>query len=231
MRADNFLDTAARVTENAKTLPTDPFQMLGAGDSKKAYEEAVGAKDLYRADNIYLDRLKILHLDMYDETLRMEALAREFSSDLADQVSKSRRIYRWADLAELESYRNGVFESKRRRDKSRRGCTLFSLGPNPYARKRPVSIEVRVDETIRRKLLPATYTALPWTVTPEKEDIHSRKHLVHAEETECRLPDGTPVPIGTRIFVQDKELRTRRDRGRYDELLESLKDVAEVRLT
>ena len=229
LRKWDFLGTAVQVTREARTLPEYPESVFGAENPERAYEEAADAGDWNSADKIYLDHLKLHYPAKYDTTLKMEALAREFSMDLATKVSESPSIYRWMDLGELWSYRKGTFESETDDYGNCRGCKPFSLGPNPYAR-RPVSMIVHVDETVRHELRPAAYTALPWPILPKDEDINSRKHLIYAEETECRVPDGTCMPDGTRIFVQEDALKVLPDRQDYYELLRSLKDIATIRL-
>ena len=213
----------------AQTLPTDPYQILDSGWESRAYAEAVGAGDWNGADRICLDRLASISSRAYSEMLRMECLAREFSAALA-QVSRSTTIYSWMELGELHSYLGGTFESRDEAGGRRRGCKLFSLGFNEYAGVRPARFTVPVDDAIRGALRPAPYTAVPWSVLSTAERIDSRKHLVYAGETECRLPDGTRVPGGASISVDRRALEASPDPGKYFALLESLAGLANVRI-
>ena len=100
-----------------------------------------------------------------------------------------------------------------------------------YSSERPASITVPVDGEIRRALLPAPYTAVPWPVLSADEKIDSRKHLAYAGETECRLRDGTRVPDGAFISVERRALDASPDPPQYYSMLESLEDAITVRLT
>ena len=74
----------------------------------------------------------------------------------------------------------------------------FSLRFDAYSSERPVSIAVPADCEIRRALLPASYTAVPWPVSSANGRIDSRKHPSYAGETECRLRDGALACGGAR---------------------------------
>lgn len=223
-----FLGAARRVSQATKSLTTDAGLILGAWNLEEEHKEAARAGNLDVADRMYLDYAKIEHSSIYDETLETEALAREFSHALAYHVRHSDTIYRWMKLPELWSYGKGTFDSRMPGRAGCRGCKLFSLGTNRYA-GRPAWAEVPAGE-IRCKLRPAAYTALPCPVLPKDETIDSRKHIDYAQETECRVPDGTRVPKGTRIFVRNRALDALPDRTQYYDLLESLGNVAEIRL-
>ena len=227
-----FLDAANRISKMAKKLIADPYDILSRGSPEtRAYADAMRAREWDRANTICLDRFKIWDPDKYLETLYMECVARWFTSALACEVSGAETLHRWMDFVELPSYRKGTFESKKEEGKEPSGCKLFSLGPNEYAKDRPVHLTVPVVDAIRWALRPAAYTAVPWSVPAADERIDSRKHLSFAGETECRLPDGTRVPGGARIFVEKRALDADPDAARYYAVLESLKDVAEIRFT
>lgn len=191
--------------------------------------EAADAGDWNRANKICLDRLEIIDPGAHRETLYMESLACGFSSALACKASGTETIYRWMGLEDLYIYLAGTFESKMRVGGSRK-YKPFSLGRNRYATQRPASAVVPVDDAVRGALLPAVYTAVPWPVLPEDEKIDSQKHLVHADETECMLPDGVRVPAGTRILVKRRALDADPNAEQYYDLLESLKDMVQIRL-
>lgn len=226
-----FFNAAGSIAKMAETLEVNPYGVLGRGNREsQAYGEAAGAGDWDRADRLCLDRLKMRDPGAYFRTLMMEGLAREFNSALAEKASKAATLYRWMDLAELESYLDGKFKSRIAPGKGRRGCKLFSLGTNGYAGRRPVEMTVPVDDAVRRELRTAAYTAVPCQVSPAEERIDSRKHVSKADETECRLKDGTCVPEGTCIKVASRVLDSTPDPPQYYTLLESLKSVVKVRL-
>ena len=214
----------------AETLETNPYAILGAGSPEsEAYARAAGAKDWSLADKICLDWLKTYDLPAYRYTLYMESLAREFTEALAYNASRAGTLYRWMNLEELPSYLDGTFKSRMEADGGSRGYKAFSLWINAYAGKRPAPATVPVDDEIRSALRPAAYTAVPWPVQSADERIDSRKHLIHARETECRLLDGTRVPDGAFISVQRRALDASPDPPQYYSLLESLEDVIPVR--
>ena len=122
----------------------------------------------------------------------------------------------------------GTFESRTVPGKGRRGCRLFSLWTNGYALERPVRMAVPVDDVVRGKLGTAVYTAVPCPVSSAEERIDSRKHLAKANETECRLEDGTRVPGGTCIQVERHVLDSTPDPRKYYDLLESLRGVVKA---
>ena len=223
-----FLGVARRVSQTTKSLTADADLILDAWNLAGEHKEEARAGNFDVADRLYLDYAKIEHSSTYDETLEAEALAREFSTALACHVRHSDTIYRWMGLPELWSYREGKFDSRIPGRASCRGCKLFSLGTNGYA-GRPAWAEVPADG-IRRKLRPVAYTALPCPVLPEDETIDSRKYIAYAQETECRVPDGTRVPKNTRIFVRKRALDALPDRLQYYDLLKSLGNVAAIRL-
>ena len=232
MNKYGFLDAANRIDKMAKKRIADPYEILDRGSPEaRAYADAIRAHEWNRANTICLDRFRIVNPREYRKTLYMECMAREFTSALAYEVSRAETLHRWMDFVELPSYRKGTFESKKEKGKEPSGCKLFSLGPNGYARDRPVHLTVPVDDAVRGALRPPTYTAVPWSVPSADERIDSRKHLSFAGETECRLPDGICVPDGARIVVKRRVLDADPDAARYYAVLESLKDVAQIRFT
>ena len=229
LNAGGFLNAARQIAEMAETLATNPYVILGTDNkASRAYDAVVSMGNWRRADKIYLDRLKAINPRIYLETLKMEGLAREFSLALAENVSRAKVIYRWITLAELASYQNGTFKSRVEENGGCRGYKPFSLGTNRYASERPMCITVPVNDMISNALRAAQYTAVPCPVLSIDEKIDSRKHLVHADETECRIPDGTCVPDGTTIIAQSRLLDTMSNTHRYYNALESLRDVVQV---
>ena len=231
LKGGGFLHAARRIAMMAKTLPTNPYQILGSGPESRAYAVAAGAEDWIGADRICLDRLEAVNYRTYLEMLRMECLAREFTRALAEEAFGATTIYRWMDWDELASYLKGTFKSRMEAGGGCRRYKPFSLGLNGYAGVRPLGLAVPVDDAIRGALQPAVYTAVPWTVSSEDEKIGSRKHLANSHEAECRVPDGIRVPKGARISVEKRVLDASPDPERYRALLESLKGVATVLFT
>ena len=226
-----FVHAASTIADMADMLETSPYAILGeVRPESKAYARAAGAGDWGLADKICLDWLKMHDLLAYRYTLYMESLAREFTEALAHNASMTGTIYRWMDLAELPSYLDGTLKSRVEAGGGSRGYKAFSLWFNLYAGERPASITVPVDGEIRGALRPAAYTAVPWPVQSADERIDSRKHIVHAGETECRLPDGTRVPDGAFISVQRRALDASPDSRQYYSMLESLEDAIRVRI-
>ena len=52
--------------------------------------------------------------------------------------------------------------------------------------------------------------------------MSDKKYITHAGETECRLPDGTRVPEGTRVVVDSSKLRADIDANRLRRACDSL---------
>ena len=106
------MHAARRIAMMAKTLPTNPYQILGSGPESRAYAVAAGAEDWIGADRICPDRLEAVNCRTYLEMLRMECLAREFTRALAEEAFGATTICRWMDWDELASYLKGTFKSR-----------------------------------------------------------------------------------------------------------------------
>ena len=157
---------------------------------------------------------------MFRATLRAGGWARALNVLPGEELYMTRVLLRYADVAELDSYRGGTFES-RREGGGRRGYKAFSMHANHFASKRPVTVRVPIDAGVRGAVALAAYTALPRPLPPSMERIGDGKHVAHAGETECRLPDGARVPPGTQVLVR---------RGSAPpEALRSLRQVADAR--
>ena len=224
----DFLDTASRIADKAIRFRTDPYEALGDGSLEfRMYARMKNAGDWAGADKTYLDWLKARDPVLYIETLEMEGLAREFNQNHRWRVSGSPSFIRWMDMEELASYLDGTFESRTEKDGGRRGYKALSLGENIHRFKRPASLEVPTDDTMRGAIRAAAYTALPRFVPPEDERIDNQKHLFYAHETECRLPDGTRVPRGARIRIKRSMVDPTLG-SRYVDVLEQLRGMTDV---
>ena len=225
---DDFLYTARKVAYKAARFNTNPHAALGDGSPEfLMYEKMMSAGDWAGADKTYLDWLKARDPVRYLETLSLEGLAREFNRNHSRRVYESPFFVRWMDMEELASYLDGTFESRTEEDGGRRGYKALSLGENIHANKRPASLEVPADDTIRGAIRPATYTVLPRFVPPEDERFDHQKHLSYAHETECRLPDGTRVPRGARIRIK-RSMVDPAPGSRHMDVLEQLRGMMEV---
>ena len=223
----NFLETAREVADLARQL-NNPYAALGTDTPEsRTYAKMVDIGDWLGADKTYLDWLKVYDPELYLETLRMEALAREFNTTLAKKFAESSHIFRWMDEVELPSYLYGIFKSKVESDGKCREYKAFSLGTNIHSDNRPTYLVVPVNDAIRGVIRAAVYTALPRFILPKDERIDTRKHISYAHETECRLPDGTRVPRGTRLLINHNMLDLTRALSTRS-ILDSLKDVMDV---
>ena len=193
----------------------------------RTYAKMADAGDWAGADKTYLDWLKARDPVLYIETLELEGLAREFNQNHRRRVSGSPSFVRWMDMEELASYLDGTFESRTEKDGGRRGYKALSLGENIHADQRPASLAVPADGTMRGAIRAAAYTALPRFVPPQDERIGNQKHLSYAHETECRLPDGTRVPRGARIRI-DQSMVDPAQSSRYTDVLEQLRGIMKV---
>lgn len=225
----NFFDMVAWVVRIADTT-SNPSPAFWAGSPESGiYDKAVGDRKWSIANRLYLDRLKILDLLSYRNTLRIEALARKFRPYFVAEINKSKILYRGMDPQELISYIKGTFES-RIVDGERRGYKALSIGRNIHMDRCAVSMKVPMDRAIRDALLPATYTALPQPIKAEDERLYDWKHISNAHETECRLRDGTCMPRSTRIRVQRDMLDPAFDLDDIRSTLDLLSSVAKTEL-
>ena len=183
-------------------LPNDPYEVFDADSPEsRTYAEMVDIGDWPGADKTYLDWIKARDPELYLETLKMEALAREFNITLAQKLTESSHIFRWMDEVELPICLNGTLESRVESDGKHREHKAFSLGMNIHSKERPALLIVPVNSAVRGVIMAVTYTALPRFVLSKDEKIVTRKHISYAHETECRLPTGIRIPRGARIKI------------------------------
>ena len=139
-------------------------------------------------------------------TLNAEGYARALNVLLAENLARARILLRYIDIVELQSYVRGTFESRTEDGGDHRGFKALSTYKNHFSLKRPITVEVPIDENVRRVVRAVAYTALLRPLTRAEERIDDKKHIRHAVETECRVPDGTRVPSGTRMWVNSANL-------------------------
>ena len=224
----NFLETAREVADLARQL-NNPYAALGTDTPEsRTYAKMVDIGDWLGADKTYLDWLKVYDPELYLETLRMEALAREFNTTLAKKFAESSHIFRWMDEVELPSCLNGTLESRVEPDGRHREHKAFSLGTNIHSKKRPASLTVPVNSTIRGALRMVVYTALPRLIQPEDERFGDKKHISYAHETECRLPVGIGIPRGARITITRSMLDPAYDHQHLHRVIERLRGIVDV---
>lgn len=203
---ESFPQMAQFIAKKYARLPTDPRAVVPAAPSIARYMSAFRARNWLEADGIYMAELRHQNRGAFMSTLFAEGDARAFNRLLMEELASSNVLLRSMTVAELPSYEGGTFESRREIDGGRRGYKAFSLYENVYSAERPVTMSVPISEDIRRLVSTATYTALPRPLQPSEERMGDGKHVTHAGETECRLPDGTPVPPSTMVQIKREKL-------------------------
>lgn len=165
------------------------------------YESAVIDRDWGKADPMYANSLSDLYPAKCDEMVDGEGWARAFSIVLSDELGRIDALWRRMSLKEVPSYEGGTFESRTEKDGGRRGYVALSIYDKPYFGVRRAAMRVPIDGAVRKAVRPAVYTALPRPLQPFQERIGDAKEIRHADETECRVPDRTPVPRGSKIEI------------------------------
>ena len=140
------------------------------------------------------------------ELLDAEAYARAFNVLLVENLALIRLLVRYIDAVEIPSYAGGTFESRIEDDGERRGYKALSIYENPFSATRPVTVVVPIDREVRQVVRPVAYTAMLRPLPRAEERMCDQKHIAHAYETECRVPDGTRVPAGTKMLVEIEKL-------------------------
>ena len=161
-----------------------------------AYRAAVSRKDWMVVDRLILDVLARSRVD-YARLLDAEEWMHAFSGRLCAEAKTAHAAYRWMDPPELDSYLGGTFESRVEGDHTRRGFKALSMNPSLNFLFRKVKMTVPLNCDMRRYIKCIRYTTLPRQVEVEDERITDEKGGGNANEAEIRVPDGTPVPVGT----------------------------------
>lgn len=172
------------------------------GDAAYAmYKSAVTDKNWNEADPMYSNSLSDLYPAKCDEMVDGEGWARALNVMLKDELDRIGALWRRMDLKEVPSYESKTFESRVEKDGGRRGYVALSMYDAPYLRVRRAVMRVPIDGAFRQAVKPAVYTALPRPLMSFQERIGDAKEIRHAGETECRVPDSTPVPRGSKIEI------------------------------
>lgn len=202
----DFWQVVRYVSKAYRSLVKKQQAALFATSMAGLHASAVQAKDWNRADPICVEALRRYDPYALGEILDAEAYARAFNVLLAENLALIRLLVRYIDTVEIPSYAGGTFESRREDGGKRRGYKALSMYENPFSATRPVTVVVPIDIEMRRVVRPVAYTALLRPLPRAEERMDDQKHITHAYETECRVPDGTRVPPGTKMFVEIEKL-------------------------
>lgn len=173
---------------------------LGGDEVFRGYKEAQEQKDWGEADRLFLDELARDRVKYY-KFLDAEETLHAFNTWLCRAAIDSDHVYRWIDPPELASCTGGTFESRIELDGTRRGFKALSANPGLRFGGRKVRMQVPVNDAMRRGIQCVRYTVLPRLMPEKNERIRDPKSARHAAEAEVRVPDGTPIPIGTDFVV------------------------------
>ena len=200
-----FPRLAEHVAETCSGLAAKQRVALIAASMTALYQLAIKSKDWRRADWLCIEALRYHDLDALREILYAEGRARAFNILLAEHLARASVLMRYIDAAEVLSYVGGTFESRIEYG-IRRGYKAFSIYKNHFSLERPIIVEVPIDNYVRRAVRPVAYTALLRPLLESEERIDDQKYITYAHETECRIPDGTRVPSGTKMWVRTAKL-------------------------
>lgn len=192
----DVLDNKSILTSirTSKKLPVGArFWDVTASD---AYRTAVSRKDWMVVDRLILDVLARSRVD-YARLLSAEEWMHAFNGRLCAETETANAAYRWMDPPELDSYLGGTFESKEEDNRTRRGFKALSMNPDLNFLLREVKMTVPLNCDMRKHVKCIRYTTLPRQVEVKDERITDEKSGGNANEAEIRVPDGTPVPVGT----------------------------------
>ena len=210
-------------------LTNDPLKILTKTEAR-LYKLAVDKKDWRLADRIYIEALRAREPAMLQATLDAEGWARAWNVILCEELARIGILWRWIDLEELQSYLGGTFQSRIEKDGGLRLYKAFSVDKNAYSINRPVTVVVPINRVVRSAVKATTYTALPRQLEAAMERMDDKKYVKYANETECRIPDGTRVPRGTKIQVRLEKIDQSINMARLHSVCDSLKGVADVSL-
>ena len=203
---EGFPPVANHVAKIGDELAEKQRAALAASSMTDLHESAIKSKEWGRADRMCVEALRRHDQDALRATLHAEGCAKAFNVLLVENLARAPVLVRYIDTAEIQSYAGGTFESRAEDGGGRRGYKAFSMHVNPFSFERPVVVEVPIDRDVRRAVRPVAYTALPRQSVESEERIDDPKNISHADETECRLPDGTRVPYGTKMWVRIAKL-------------------------
>lgn len=203
---EDFFQVVKYVAKAYRSLAKKQQAALIAASMGALHALAIQAKDWNMADQMCIEALRRYNPNALREILHAEGYARAFNILLAENLARARTLVRYIDTVEVPSYAGWTFESRIEYGGWRRGYKAFSIYENPFSTTRPITVIIPIDREVRKVVRPVTYTALLRPLQQDEERIDDQKHITHAYETECRIPDGTRVPIGTKMLVQIEKL-------------------------
>lgn len=174
-----------------------------------AYHAATARKDWMAVDQLVLDTLA-RNRAVYAKVLDAEAWMYAFNERLCAETGTARAAFRWIDPPELQIYLSGVFESRMKDNRTRRGFKALSMNPSLKFLGRKVKMTIPLNLDMRRCVKCVRYTTLPRQVRVEDERIADGMAAANVNEAEIRVPDGTAVPAETIFTVQHDALVDKR---------------------
>ena len=165
------------------------------------YTKAMARKDWSMSDSMVFDALASDAI-AYRKLIEAEEWTRAFNGWLRRLAFNAPFAYRWIDPVELESLKSGTFQSKVEEGIKRRNHKALSLNPKLEFFGRKVMLTVPLTPHVLGSVQCVSYTALPRIIVEEDEEIGDPKNVGHADEAEIRVPDGTAIPPGTVVSVQ-----------------------------
>lgn len=173
---------------------------LGSVEAFNRYTTAQERKNWDEADRLFLDELA-RDRTKYRRFLDAEEVLSAFSTWLCRRALDSDHVYRWIDPLEIGSCTGGTFESRIEKDGTRRGFKALSANPRLRFGERKIRMRVPVNAAMCKAIQCVQYTVLPRPILEKDERIDDPKSAKHDAESEVRVPDGTPIPIGTDFEV------------------------------
>lgn len=192
--------TDAKTLAGVLNRPPDK-EFFGGIDTHRTYLKAMACKDWITSDSIVLDTLAP-DGTAYRKLIESEEWSRAFNGWMYNAASSAPFAYRWMDPEELESLKSGTFHSKVVKGIKRRDHKALSLNPRLDFFGRKVVLTVPLTSSILGSVRHVCYTALPRVITEEDEEIGDPKNVLHADEAEIRVPDGTPIPPGATVSIR-----------------------------
>ena len=176
-------------------------EFFGRTGAYVRYARAMARKDWSMSDSMVLDALASDAI-AYRKMIEAEEWSRAFNGWLRRLAFNTPFAYRWIDPVELESLKSGTFQSKVEKGIKRRSHKALSLNSNLEFFGRKVMLTVPLTASMLGSVQCVSYTALPRIIVEEDEEIGDSKNVGHADEAEIRVPDGTAIPPGTVVSVQ-----------------------------
>lgn len=170
------------------------------GETYGRYRAAQARKDWDESDRLCLGEI-VKDCAKYRRLLNAEETAYAFSAWLWGTALTADHVYRWIDPAELESCASGTFESKIEADGTRRGFKALTVNPRLWFDGRKIRMRVPMNGAMRKGIRCVRYTVLPRDIDGKDERVGDPKEIRHADESEIRVPDGTPIPQETDFAV------------------------------